>query len=131
MVATEGIRPLMIRCLLLHCRTNGLVYSHYFAHVELISFPLFTHNFYGLFVGVTNLRALIAREGDDDTPRLGVLLCEAFVACFMALLMYALRVCDAHLLYRLASKRFSAESWASLYGGGVKKLLRTASINVN
>jgi len=81
-------------------------------------------------LGVTNLRALIAREGDDDTPRLGVLLCEAFVACFLALLVYGLRVCDAHFLYRLATKRFSAESWATLYGGGVKRLLRTASISV-
>lgn len=87
-------------------------------------------NFYCILLGVTNLRALIAREGDDDTPRLSVLLCEAFVSCYLALLMYALRVCDAHLLYRLSSKRFSPESWASLYGGGVKKLLRTASINV-
>uniref|UniRef100_A0A6B2EFJ9 Putative rabconnectin n=1 Tax=Phlebotomus kandelakii TaxID=1109342 RepID=A0A6B2EFJ9_9DIPT len=77
--------------------------------------------------GVTNLRALLAREKDEDTPRLNVLLCEAFVATFMALLVYALHSCDCHILYRLSGQKFSNNTWASLYGGGVKKLLRKAT----
>lgn len=80
--------------------------------------------------GVTNLRALLAREKDEDTPRLNVLLCEAFVASFMSLLVYALTTCDCHILYRLAGQKFSDSTWAALYGGGVKKLLRKATNHV-
>lgn len=80
--------------------------------------------------GVTNLRALLAREKDEDTPRLNVLLCEAFVASFMSLLVYALTTCDCHILYRLAGQTFSDSTWAMLYGGGVKKLLRKATSHV-
>ena len=80
--------------------------------------------------GVTNLRALLAREKDEDTPRLNVLLCEAFVASFMSLLVYALTTCDCHILYRLVGQKFSDSTWALLYGGGVKKLLRKATSHV-
>ncbi|XP_047120921.1 dmX-like protein 2 [Schistocerca piceifrons] len=77
--------------------------------------------------GVTNLRALLAREKDEDTPRLNVLLCEAFVATYMSLMVYALSTCDALILYRLAGQKFSSTTWATLFGGGVKKLLKVAS----
>lgn len=77
--------------------------------------------------GVTNLRALLAREKDEDTPRLNILLCEAFMATFMSLLVYGLSTCDCHILYRLAGQKFSNMSWGNLFGGGVKKLLRKAS----
>ncbi|XP_058066512.1 dmX-like protein 1 [Anopheles bellator] len=77
--------------------------------------------------GVTNLRALLAREKDEDTPRLNVLLCESFVAAYMALFVYALTTCDSHILYRLAGQNFSDGSWSTLFGGGVKKLLRKAT----
>lgn len=80
--------------------------------------------------GVTNLRALLAREKDEDTPRLNVLLCEAFVASFMSLLVYALSTCDCHILYRLAGQKFTDSTWALLYGGGIKKLLRKATSHV-
>lgn len=78
--------------------------------------------------GVTNLRALLAREKDEDTPRLNVLLCEAFMATFMSLLVYGLSTCDCHILYRLGGQRFTNLSWGSLYGGGIKKLLRKATV---
>uniref|UniRef100_A0A336LP03 CSON007414 protein n=1 Tax=Culicoides sonorensis TaxID=179676 RepID=A0A336LP03_CULSO len=74
--------------------------------------------------GVTNLRALLAREKDDDIPRLNVLLCESFIATYMALLVCALSSCDCHTLYRLSAHQFNDITWASLFGGGVKKLLR-------
>ncbi|XP_040162057.1 dmX-like protein 2 isoform X4 [Anopheles arabiensis] len=77
--------------------------------------------------GVTNLRALLAREKDEDTPRLNVLLCESFVAAYMALFVYALTTCDCHILYRLAGQNFCDSSWSTLFGGGVKKLLRKAT----
>ncbi|XP_011309847.1 dmX-like protein 2 isoform X2 [Fopius arisanus] len=77
--------------------------------------------------GVTNLRALLAREKDEDTPKLNILLCEAFVATFMSLFVYALSSCDSHILYRLVGHRFDNNTWATLFGGGVKKLVRIAS----
>ncbi|XP_023723664.1 dmX-like protein 2 isoform X1 [Cryptotermes secundus] len=79
--------------------------------------------------GVTNLRALLAREKDEDTPRLSVLLCEAFVATYMSLIVYALATCDSLILYRLAGQKFSNQTWAMLFGGGVKKLLKVAASN--
>ncbi|XP_053689152.1 dmX-like protein 2 isoform X2 [Sabethes cyaneus] len=80
--------------------------------------------------GVTNLRALLAREKDDDTPRLNVLLCESFAATYMALFVYALTTCDCHILFRLAGQNFTDYTWSTLYGGGVKKLLRKATSHV-
>lgn len=77
--------------------------------------------------GVTNLRALLAREKDEDTPRLNVLLLESFIATFMALLVYALATCDCHILYRLVGQEFTSATWALLFGGGTKKLLRKAT----
>lgn len=77
--------------------------------------------------GVTNLRALLAREKDEDTPRLNVLMCEAFMASFMSLLVYGLSTCDCHILFRLAGQKFTNQSWGNLFGGGVKKLLRKAT----
>ncbi|XP_070155555.1 dmX-like protein 2 isoform X3 [Polyergus mexicanus] len=77
--------------------------------------------------GVTNLRALLAREKDEDTPKLNILLCEAFVATYMSLFMYALSSCDSHILYRLVGQHFDNNTWSCLFGGGVKKLLRVAS----
>lgn len=77
--------------------------------------------------GVTSLRALLAREKDEDTPKLNILLCEAFVASYMSLFVYALASCDSHILYRLVGHYFDNNTWACLFGGGVKKLLRVAS----
>lgn len=45
----------------------------------------------------------------------------------MSLLVYALSTCDCHFLYRLAGQKFTDTTWAKLYGGGVKKLLRKAT----
>ncbi|XP_053977803.1 dmX-like protein 2 isoform X8 [Hylaeus volcanicus] len=77
--------------------------------------------------GVTNLRALLAREKDEDTPKLNILLCESFVATYMSLFVYALWSCDSHILYRLVGQCFDNSTWSCLFGGGVKKLLRVAS----
>ncbi|XP_044020160.1 dmX-like protein 2 isoform X2 [Aphidius gifuensis] len=77
--------------------------------------------------GVTNLRALLAREKDEDTPKLNILLCETFVATYMSLFVYALSSCDSHILYRLVGQKFDNNTWSCLFGGGVKKLVKIAS----
>ncbi|XP_060524786.1 dmX-like protein 2 isoform X2 [Cylas formicarius] len=81
--------------------------------------------------GVTSLRALLAREKDEDTPRLNVLLCEAFSATYLALLLYGLVTCDCVILFHVTAHTFNGESWGRLFGGGIKKLLRTASLISN
>ena len=53
-----------------------------------------------LRLGVTSLRALLAREKEEDTPRLMTLLCEAFVAVYTSMLCYSMAACDSHVLYR-------------------------------
>lgn len=73
--------------------------------------------------GVTNLRALLAREKDEDVPKLNVLLLESFVSTYMALFIYSLSTCDSRLLYRLSGQNFSNDTWSTLFGGGMKKLL--------
>lgn len=50
--------------------------------------------------GVTSLRAMLAREKDEDAPRLLTLLCEAFVAVYTSMLCYSMAACDSHVLYR-------------------------------
>ncbi|XP_066150653.1 dmX-like protein 2 isoform X3 [Euwallacea fornicatus] len=81
--------------------------------------------------GVTSLRALLAREKDEDTPRLTVLLCEAFTATYLALLLYGLVTCDCVILFHVTAHKLEGDVWGKLFGGGVKKLLRTASLTSN
>ncbi|XP_060840547.1 dmX-like protein 2 isoform X2 [Rhopalosiphum padi] len=76
--------------------------------------------------GVSSLRALLAHDKDEDAPKLNTLLCEAFVATYMGLLVYAFATCDCHILYRLVGQTFSENTWSTLFGGGVKKLLKVA-----
>ncbi|XP_049821296.1 dmX-like protein 2 isoform X4 [Aethina tumida] len=79
--------------------------------------------------GVTSLRSLLAREKDEDTPRLTVMLCEAFTATYLALLLYGLATCDCVILFHVTGHAFNQEVWGKLFGGGIKKLLRTASLS--
>lgn len=65
----------------------------------------------GKWPGVTSLRALLAREKDEDTPRLTVMLCEAFSAVYLALLLYGLVTCDCDILLHVAAHSFNAEVW--------------------
>ncbi|XP_063931709.1 dmX-like protein 2 isoform X3 [Zophobas morio] len=81
--------------------------------------------------GVTSLRALLAREKDEDTPRLTVVLCEAFTATYLALVLYGLSTCDCVILFHVTGHVFNTDVWGRLFGGGIKKLLRTASITGN
>lgn len=61
--------------------------------------------------GVTALRALLAREKDEDTPRLTVVLCEAFTATYLALLLYGLCSCDCLILFHITGHKFTQETW--------------------
>ncbi|XP_065362975.1 dmX-like protein 2 [Calliphora vicina] len=77
--------------------------------------------------GVANLRALLASEKDEDIPKLNVLLLESFIATYVSLATYGLVTCDSRILYRLVAHNFSADTWSTIFGGGMKKLLRKAT----
>lgn len=79
------------------------------------------------YVGVSSLRALLAQDKDEDSPKLHTLLCEAFVSVYLSQLIHALSTCDCHVLYRLVGQQFSKETWALLFGGGVKILLHVST----
>lgn len=124
----ETIARLNASCQSTHLMANATAYTR--RRKYSTDEPVMVSTSPSKWPGVTNLRALLAREKDEDTPRLNVLLCEAFVASFMSLLVYALTTCDCHILYRLAGQKFTDVTWAMLYGGGVKKLLRKATSHV-
>ncbi|XP_023230378.1 dmX-like protein 2 [Centruroides sculpturatus] len=77
--------------------------------------------------GVHSLRALMARDKDEDSPKLHTLLCEAYIATYLSQLTYALATCDCHILYRLVSQNFTEKTWGMLFGGGAKRLLHVAT----
>ncbi|XP_069696328.1 dmX-like protein 2 isoform X4 [Periplaneta americana] len=109
------------------CPSSHLIAGHTRRRRYSSDEPLQVTTHPGKWPGVTNLRALLAREKDEDTPRLSVLLCEAFVATYMSLVVYAVTTCDSLILYRLAGQKFANQTWAILFGGGVKKLLKVAT----
>ena len=73
--------------------------------------------------GVTQLKAMLDREKDDDTPNLNIFLCETYAAVYMSLLMYGLATCDCHILYRLVTQAPSKQVWAQMFGGGARRQL--------
>ena len=79
---------------------------------------------YFLISGVTSLRVLLAREKDEDSPKLNILLTECLLAVYLSLLINALATYDCHMLYRLTAHKFDQQMWSSLFGGGVKTVMR-------
>ncbi|KAK3098460.1 hypothetical protein FSP39_019692 [Pinctada imbricata] len=79
--------------------------------------------------GVTSLRVLLAREKDEDAPKLSILMCETLVAVYISLLVNGLATYDCHILYRLVAHRFDQQMWSALFGGGVKTILKVANSN--
>ncbi|XP_063708500.1 dmX-like protein 2 isoform X2 [Culicoides brevitarsis] len=118
----DNLAKLNANCQITHLMSNAGIYKR--RRKYSTDDPLVICTAPSKWPGVTNLRALLAREKDDDVPRLNVLLCESFVATYMALLVCALSSCDCHTLYRMCAHQFTDATWASLFGGGVKKLLR-------
>ncbi|XP_056021522.1 dmX-like protein 2 isoform X2 [Ostrea edulis] len=76
--------------------------------------------------GVQGLRAMLAREKDDDAPKLHILLCETLVAVYISLLVTAMATYDCNMLYRLIAHRFVQQMWCALFGGGAKTILKVS-----
>ncbi|XP_062621591.1 dmX-like protein 2 [Saccostrea cucullata] len=76
--------------------------------------------------GVHGLRAMLAREKDDDAQKLHILLCETLVSVYVSLLVTALATYDCNMLYRLIAHRFVTQMWCALFGGGARTVLRVS-----
>ena len=69
---------------------------------------------------------MLAREKDDNTPKLQILLCETLVGVYVSLLVTALATYDCSMLYKLIAHRFVQQMWGALFGGGSKTVLRVS-----
>lgn len=78
--------------------------------------------------GVQSLRALLARERDENALKLHVLLMETFIAVYMSMLATAVAIRDVNLLYRLVGVNFNVKAWSGIFGGGAKKVSRNMSL---
>lgn len=63
--------------------------------------------------GILNQSAIFSQEKNEETIKLRMMLCESFIAVFLALIVTSLNTCNCHLLYRLVGQKFSRESWVS------------------
>ena len=82
-----------------------------------------------LFVGTIQLIAMLLRDRDSDAPKLSLLLCESLFAVYLSILIHALTFYETNVLYRLAVHTFSEKMWSTLFGGGVKTVIKPRTIS--
>lgn len=70
------------------------------------------------------MRSLLAREKNTSATKLNILLTESLVAVYLSLLVHALCLYDANILYRLVGHPLVENTWRALFGGGMKKLVK-------
>ncbi|KAF7662202.1 hypothetical protein LDENG_00243090 [Lucifuga dentata] len=74
--------------------------------------------------GVSSLISLLTSAREEDQPKLNVLLCEAVVAVYLALLIYGLGTHNSNELFRLAAHPLNNRMWAAVFGGGAKVIIK-------
>uniref|UniRef100_A0A8D3BIK4 Dmx-like 2 n=1 Tax=Scophthalmus maximus TaxID=52904 RepID=A0A8D3BIK4_SCOMX len=74
--------------------------------------------------GVSSLISLLTSAREEDQPRLNVLLCEAVVAVYLALLIHGLGTQSSNELFRLAAHPLNNRMWAAVFGGGAKLVVK-------
>ncbi|KAM7424441.1 hypothetical protein PAMA_000676 [Pampus argenteus] len=74
--------------------------------------------------GVSSLISLLTSAREEDQPRLNVLLCEAVVAVYLALLIHGLGTHSSNELFRLAAHPLNNRMWAAVFGGGAKLIIK-------
>lgn len=77
-----------------------------------------------LSAGVSSLISLLTSAREEDQPRLSVLLCEAVVAVYLALLIHGLGTHSSNELFRLAAHPLNNRMWAAVFGGGAKVIIK-------
>ncbi|XP_022257757.1 dmX-like protein 2 isoform X5 [Limulus polyphemus] len=125
--STLGTEDLMSSSVVFHNSHLLAGYSRRHRYCSDGSDPLIPNTAPSKWPGVQSLRALLARDKDEDSPKLHTLLSEAFFAVYLSHLVYGLATCDCQVLYRLVGLNLSEKTWAMLYGGGAKRLLHVAT----
>ncbi|XP_008287677.1 dmX-like protein 2 isoform X4 [Stegastes partitus] len=74
--------------------------------------------------GVSSLISLLTSAREEDQPKLSVLLCEAVVAVYLALLIHGLGTHSSNELFRLAAHPLNNRMWAAVFGGGAKVIIK-------
>ncbi|GFO28212.1 Dmx-like protein 2 [Plakobranchus ocellatus] len=78
--------------------------------------------------GVASLKVLLAREKDEDSPRINIMLTEALISVYMSLLISGLSMYDSQMLYRLVANKLDTQTWNALFGGGNKTAIKSDKI---
>lgn len=74
---------------------------------------------------------MLLRDRDSDAPKLSLLLCESLFAVYLSILIHALTFYETNVLYRLSVHTFSEKMWSTLFGGGVKQIVRPRVISTS
>nr|XP_061796137.1 dmX-like protein 2 [Nerophis lumbriciformis] len=74
--------------------------------------------------GVSSLISLLTSAREEDQPKLNVLLCEAVMAVYLALLIHGLGTHNSNELFRLAAHPLNNRMWAAVFGGGAKVIIK-------
>lgn len=74
--------------------------------------------------GVSSLISLLTSAREADQPKLNVLLCEAVMAVYLALLIHGLGTHSSNELFQLAAHPLNNRMWAAIFGGGAKVIVR-------
>lgn len=73
---------------------------------------------------MSSLISLLTSAREEDQPRLNVLLCEAVMAVYLALLIHGLGTHSSNELFRLAAHPLNNRMWAAVFGGGAKVVIK-------
>ncbi|XP_067839107.1 dmX-like protein 1 isoform X2 [Heptranchias perlo] len=70
--------------------------------------------------GIKELIHLLNSAGDEDKPKLTVLLCEVLTAVYLSLFVHGLGTHSSNELFRLVAHPLNSKMWAAVFGGGAR-----------
>uniref|UniRef100_A0A8C4RV11 Dmx like 1 n=1 Tax=Erpetoichthys calabaricus TaxID=27687 RepID=A0A8C4RV11_ERPCA len=73
-----------------------------------------------LWPGVGSLIHLLNSAGEEDQPRLTVLLCEILTAVFLSLFAHGLATHSSNELFRIMAHPLNSMMWTAVFGGGAQ-----------
>ncbi|XP_067885987.1 dmX-like protein 1 isoform X2 [Heterodontus francisci] len=68
--------------------------------------------------GIKELIHLLNSAGDEDKPKLTVLLCEVLTAVYLSLFVHGLGTHCSNELFRLVAHPLNSKMWVAIFGGG-------------
>ncbi|XP_060693582.1 dmX-like protein 1 isoform X3 [Hemiscyllium ocellatum] len=74
--------------------------------------------------GIKELNHLLNSAGDEDKPKLTILLCEVLTAVYLSLFVHGLGTHSSNELFRLVAHPLDSKMWAAVFGGGAQQPLK-------